>query len=101
MDNLQTKYFRRIEVPMRTPTMDRDLYADYRNLIYPPGSKMRDWHCWSDMVKVNGLFGRTELVARPRNMHASNNSMHVASTQLVVDYFPPGGYIQYAGDAPY
>merc|ERR1712066_133798 len=36
-----TSYFRRKDVPVRTPCMDSSLYADYKKLVYPPGSKMR------------------------------------------------------------
>jgi len=96
-----TKYFRRKDVPVRSPAMDGKLYAAYRNLIYPPGSKMRYMYPWSDVVKVNGLLGRSELVARPSPTQQSTDSMLVASTHLLVDYFPPGGYIQYAGEAPF
>merc|ERR1711953_56434 len=96
-----TTYFRRKDVPIRTPCMDSGLYADYRNLMYPPGSKMRNAFRWANVVKVNGLLGKTELIARPKITHPTGTSMVVPSTHLLVDYFPAGGQIQYSGEAPF
>lgn len=96
-----TAYFRRKDVPVRTPCMDSSLYADYRNLMYPPGSQTRKAFHWANVVKVNGLLGEQELVANPKTRHPTGDSMVVASTHLLGEYFPPGGLIQYAGEAPF
>merc|ERR1711953_1404530 len=94
-----TKYFRRKDVPVRSPAMDGKVYAAYRNLMYPPGSQTRKAFRWANVVQVNGLLGDQELVAKPKLMHPTGDSMVVASTHLLVNYFPPGGLIQYAGEA--
>merc|ERR1712151_445909 len=68
-------YYRRKDVPIRTLTMDGNLYKEYRNLVYPAGSKMHYLCTWAGLVEVSGLLGNKEV--RPHG-HCSN--MTVPST---------------------
>merc|ERR1712151_126281 len=100
-DNPETTYYRRKDVPVRFLKLDSQLYAEYRDLVYPPGSHTQYKEKWAQLVEVAGLLNKQVLSATVRPLREHKNSMRVASTQLLLEYFPQGGFIQYDGEAPY
>merc|ERR1712048_73694 len=97
----QTRWFRRKQAPFRTTDLDAAAYLTYRGVMYPPGAKTSAKLSWSQLVKAGCLIGRKELDQRLGAPNQVSDGLHVSSTQLPVNYFPNGGWIQYAGEMPF
>jgi hypothetical protein len=97
----ETTYYRRKDVPVRFLELDSQLYAEHRDLVYPPGCSLKYKEKWALLAEVAGLLNEEVLSATVRPTRQHKNCMRVVSNQLFLEYFPPSGYIQYDGDAPF
>merc|ERR1712217_1002138 len=96
-DANETKYFRRSKVPLRTPTMDTDLYRAYQQRVFPAGAQTSYTVPWAGLLKASASYLEKEL--RPGANAPGDTSLLVPSSDLLNWYLPSAGAIQYGGSS--